>query len=290
MTALAKTFEEVHEILADMMTRMGGMVEWSRTHNSSIKYSKLALIDFAHPGVKKPCPPLILPSITIEPTQSAKYLRIVLDQNLNWAQQLAHVQGKGSTWAAQIKRLTRPTWGLTPKGARKLFVGVVLSCILYGIDVWCTPIHGSNANGRRKGSVTFIKKLSSVQHAGALAITGGFRTSPSDSLDAHAALLPINLKVEKVCHDVITRMATLPQAHPLHKLIKKSIKRQVKKHRSPLYTLTAIFAINPCKMEKIPPVCTHPKRSGLQEICIDIPLGKEESKRADATTIEKIKV
>jgi hypothetical protein len=89
------------------------MIEWSKWHNSSIEYSKLALIDFSHPGVKKTRPPLQLPEITVEPTQSAKYLGIVLDQNLNWGPQMAHIRGKGSKWAMQIKRLTRPTWGLT---------------------------------------------------------------------------------------------------------------------------------------------------------------------------------
>ena len=290
LIATAKTFEEAHEVLADMMTRPGGMVEWSKSHNSSIEYSKLALIDFSHPGVKKPRPPLELPSITIEPTQSAKYLGIVLDQNLKWTQQAASVRGKGSKWAAQIKRLTRPTWGLTPSGARKLFVSVALPRILYGIDVWCTPIHGKNAKGRRKGSIAPIKKLTSVQRAGALAVTGGFRTSPTDALDAHASLLPLDLKIEKACHDAITRIATLPQEHPLHKLIRKSTKRQVKRHRSPLHTLTSIFGIDPSKMERIPPVRTHPKKRGPQGICVDIPPNKDDSKRADTNTTEQIKV
>jgi hypothetical protein len=91
LTATAKTFEEAHEILAEMMTRSGGMVKWSKSHNSSIKYSKLALIDFSHHGVKKPRPPLTLPSITIDPSLHAKYLGIILDQHLNWAPQLAQV-------------------------------------------------------------------------------------------------------------------------------------------------------------------------------------------------------
>jgi hypothetical protein len=91
-------------------------------------------------------------------------------------------------------------------------------------------MHGKNAKGRRKGSVNFIKKLTTVQRAGALAITGGFRTSPTDSLDAHAALLPMELRVQKVCHAAITRMATLPVEHPLHSLVKKSAKRLIKRH------------------------------------------------------------
>lgn len=135
LTATAKTFTEAHTILMDMMQRVGGMIEWSKSHNSFIKYSKLALTDFAHHRVKKSCTPLILPDVTIEPAQNARYLSIILDQNLNWGPQLAQVHGKGSKWMVQIKRLTRPTWGLTPKAAKKLYTGVALPCILYGIDI-----------------------------------------------------------------------------------------------------------------------------------------------------------
>jgi ribonuclease HI len=161
---------------------------------------------------------------------------------------------------------------------------------MYSIDVWCTPLHGRNDRGGSKGSVSFIKKLSLVQQAGALAITGGFRTSPTDSLDVHAALLPIDLQVEKACHNAYTRMAALPPSHPLHKLIRKSAKRYIKRHRSPLHTLTDIFSINPSDVEKIPPVHIHPKRRGLQDIQIDVPTNKDDPKRVDANAIEEIKV
>jgi ribonuclease HI len=273
-----------------MMTRIGRMIEWSMSHNSSIKYSKLALIDFSHHGVKKPRPPLILPSITVEPTQNTKYLGIILDQHLNWAPQLAQVRGKGSKWTAQIKRLTRPMWGLTLKGARKLYVSIVLPRIMYGIDIWCTPLHGKNARGGSKGSVSFIKKLTSIQRAGAIAITGGFQTSPTDSLDAHAAILPIELRIEKACHNALTRMAALPKKHPLHALVKKTTKRYIKRHHSPLHTLTDLFRLNPNNVEKIPPVHIHPRKRGLRDLRIDIPHTKDDSKRADANTIEKVKV
>jgi hypothetical protein len=91
LTATATMFTEAHNILANMMTRAGGMVKWSKWHNSSIEYSKVALIDFLHPGVKRPRLPLTLTEITVKPTQSTKYLGIVLDQNLKWGPQLAHI-------------------------------------------------------------------------------------------------------------------------------------------------------------------------------------------------------
>ena len=290
LIATAKTFEEAHQMLVEMMTRLGGMIEWSKSHNSSVEYGKLALIDFSHHGVKRTRPALTLPDVTIEPTPNAKYLGIILDQHLNWGPQLAQVRGKGSKWASQIRRLARPSWGLTPKAAKKLYVSVALLRILYGIDIWCTLLHGKNARGGRKGSVNIVKKLTTVQRAGTLAITGGFRTSPTDSLDAHAGMLPIELRIEKSCHKAITRMATLPCEHPLHALVKRSTKGLAKRHRSLLHILTGIFGTDPLKIEKIPPVCIHPNRKSSRMVHIDIAQSKEASKRANANATEKIKV
>jgi hypothetical protein len=39
---------------------------------------------------------------------------------------------------AQIQRLTRPTWGVTPKFAKWLYTSVVLPRVLYVVDLWCT--------------------------------------------------------------------------------------------------------------------------------------------------------
>jgi len=48
MIAIADMFLEVHEKLSSMMTRAGGVAEWSSQHNSPLEYSKLMLVDFTH--------------------------------------------------------------------------------------------------------------------------------------------------------------------------------------------------------------------------------------------------
>ena len=128
--ATAKNFEETHHILNAMMTREGGVYEWSKTHNSPLEHSKLALIDFAHSNKKIPRPSLTLLSTTLTPTKSTKYLGIVIDQNLNWKAQHAHAIEKGSKWASQVRRIARPSWGITPKYARRLYISVALPRIL----------------------------------------------------------------------------------------------------------------------------------------------------------------
>ena len=96
MLAIADTFEEAHEMLADMMGREGGVTEWSSTHNSPLEYSKLVLMNFAHVQSQKTRPPLQLPQRTVKPVISTKYLGVFFDQNLNWKAQQAHAVKKGT--------------------------------------------------------------------------------------------------------------------------------------------------------------------------------------------------
>ena len=162
LTATASTFQQAHDKLADMMTRQGGAIEWTATHNSMFEYSKLALINFAHRSKSEPRPPLILPTITITPSESVKYLGVILDKGLNWKEQAAYVTGKGSTWAAQIRRAVRPSWGLTPRSARKLYVGVAIPRILYGIEIWCYPAYRGKGNDVRKDPMAATRKLATI--------------------------------------------------------------------------------------------------------------------------------
>ena len=84
LIATAKDFEGTHEILADMMTRRNGAIDWSKNHNSKFEFSKLALIDFAHRNKKIHRPHLTLPNTTIMPSRNTKYLGVFLDQHLSW--------------------------------------------------------------------------------------------------------------------------------------------------------------------------------------------------------------
>jgi hypothetical protein len=101
-----------------MMCRAGGVSDWSKTHNSPLEYTKLALIDFAHRSNSKSRTVLQLPQRSIEPTNSTKYLGVIVDQSLEWKAQQAYAVEKGMKWASQIRRIARPTWGITPNYAR----------------------------------------------------------------------------------------------------------------------------------------------------------------------------
>ena len=290
ITASAATFDEAHVKLRDMMTREGGAIGWAKKHNSLFEYNKLALIDFAHSSRPMERPLLILPSVTVNPTKCTKYLGIMLDQNLNWKEQIVYMQEKGSKWAAQIHCAARPSWGLTPRAARRLYIGVAIPRIMYGADVWCIPIHVENEGDRQKGSVHAIRKLTSTQRAGSLAITGGFRTSPTDALNAYASTLPLHLKVERIFHRAAVRIASLPDSHPLRRQYRLAGARKVKRHKSALHYMTQLYNIKADAVEMIPAVRQNPAEISSLPVTIEIAGDKEASALLDSNSREEIKV
>ena len=290
LLAIAQTFEEAHMALADMMTRRGGVVDWSESHNSFLEYSKLALVDFAHPASSKERTTLTLPSGTIKPMPSTKYLSVILDQHLNWKAQHAYTIEKGTKWATQIRRISRPSWGITPKYARRLYISVALPRIMYGADLWCHPMQGERNETKIKGSAKVQKHLVTLQRAGSIAITGGLRTSPTDSLNAASYLLPVPLLVDKICYRALTRLAMLPPGHPLFPLVRKNASGRVKRHRAPLHILLSLYKLNPTLVEKIPPTARNPEQVGKLPFNIRVPKDRKSSVAEAAAAREEIQV
>ena len=156
LIATTSDFPRAHNILVDMMTRPRGAIEWSSKHNSKFEFSKLALIDFAHRNSAKQRCPLVLPNSTIEPSPSAKYLGVFMDQQLQWNTHIAHVIKKGANWSSQIRRIMAPSWGLTPKHAQKIYRSIAIPRILYAVDVWGTPKAIETTETYRKGTSSAV--------------------------------------------------------------------------------------------------------------------------------------
>jgi ribonuclease HI/exonuclease III len=290
MMATGADFNEAHRKLEDMMCRTGGVGNWSETHSSPLEYSKLALINFAHRHKDMGNPTLQLPQRTIHPGESTKYLGVFIDRKLNWKVQQAYAVEKGAKWMAQIRRLTRPTWGITPKYAKRLFMSVALPRVLYAVDVWCTPTNCEHPGPKAVGSAKVTRQLTSIQRAGALAITGGLRSSPTDALNASAFLLPTPATIDKWCHRAYIRMATLPQKHPLFKQVNWKKTSTTRRHKGPLHNLAGTYNLVARNVEKIPSFARNPSKTGKNPFQTSIPIDKEASVLEAANAKEEIQV
>lgn len=104
------------------------------------------------------------------------------------------------------------------------------------------------------GSVNTLKFLQKTQRIASLAITGSLRTSPTDLLDIHAGLLPIELALLKACHSAAVRFLALPDTHPLHQITKDARRNPPVKHPSPIDQLLKTLKLRNTMMETIYPI------------------------------------
>ena len=142
---------------------------------------------------------------------------------------------------------------------RQLYISVALPKITYELDFWYTPPNKKASQTKNSGSAGALCQLQKVQRIVSLAINGALRTTPTDFLDAHAGLLPVELALLKASHRAAIWLLTLPDTHPLHSIIESIRNDWPKRHPSPLANLIKIFKLRRKKLETILPVAQCPQ-------------------------------
>ncbi|KAJ1299394.1 hypothetical protein OPQ81_011131 [Rhizoctonia solani] len=216
------TFEDNHRSLVDMMSRRGGALEWSNTHNSTFELDKTACMDFAPPAMSKKLalPPLHIRGQVITPVKSHTLLGVIMDQMLNWREQCDKALAKGQKWAGQLNRLARMSFGTSVETARRLYLSIAVPRFTYVADVWFTPVT-QGPSGRRSGSAGFADRLARIQSTAARVILGAMSSTPVTAMDAHLDLLPMHILMNETCQRAAIRLAATPTDHPLHKAVIK---------------------------------------------------------------------
>ena len=108
----------------------------------------------------------------------------------------------------------------------------MLPKITYGLDIWYTPPYKLVGFTKNTGLVNILHSLQKTQRLASTAITGMLHTAPTDLLDAHAGILPMELALLKACHRVIVRAYTVPSTHPLYQIIQQAKRNPPMKHLS----------------------------------------------------------
>ena len=135
-----------------------------------------------------------------------------------------------------------------------------------------------------------MRLLTQTQRSGALAITGALCTAPTDTLNACSFLPPAIHTIDKWCHHAALRLASVPPEHPLHKPVKHSTSRYIRRHRSPLHVLFNGYDFDHKRLEKIPFKPRNPASKGKLPFTIRIPHNKEASIEEALRANEKVQV
>ena len=266
--AIEENFEETTNRLEHLMSKEDGGVQWSKEHNSRFEASKSVVLHATRKTQQDPedddkrvrldRPRLHLQGKEIEDVENFKYLGVQFDTQLRWSRQAQRATANATKWLLQFCRLTRPSTGIGSKLMRRLYLAVALPKITYGLDVWYSPPTKQVGAIKNTGSVGVLKSLQRLQRIATLAITGALRSTPTDLLDAHAGVLPMELVLLKACHRATVRLLTLPNTHPLHKRIASAKRSPPTSHPSPIDHLVKIFGLGKTKMETISPTTDGP--------------------------------
>ena len=167
-----------------------------------------------------------------------------------------------------------------------MFSSIAIPRILYAVDVWGIPKPIERLEVNRRSTNAAVSKLISTQRAGALAITGGLRTTPTDVLDMHVHLLPTHLEIDKICHRAATRIAMLPPAHPLYKPARKCTNQRTGRHKSPLHQLMQNYVAKPQEVETIKPTPCNPALTHKRPFTVSFAKDKNKSVDEDERASE----
>ncbi|KEP44880.1 putative reverse transcriptase from transposon X-element protein, partial [Rhizoctonia solani 123E] len=209
-------------------------------------------IDFAPSATSKRLdrPPLTIRGEVITPVKSHTLLGVTLDQTLTWREQCDKALAKGMSWAGQLNRLARMSYGTPMRTARRLYLSIAVPRFSYAADIWYSPVT-QGPGGRRSGSAGFADRLARIQSTAARAILGAMRSTPVTSLDAHLDLLPMHILMNEACQRAAVRLAATPTDHPLRKAVIKCATGR-KRHQPPLQRILHFAGVNPSDFEQWP--------------------------------------
>ncbi len=217
------------------------LLGWSDHHACKFDVPKFQMLHCTRNEKKYEALPLVIGTHTIVPSDSAKYLGVVVDRKLRWREHADLAVAKGTSAMLAVARLSKPTFGLPHKHIRQLVRSVVIPKMEYALPVWYTPVHTPAGSKRRTGSVGLVNRLGKVQRLAARVISGAFKTTATAALDYHAGLPPIDLRLNQTAFNATVRLASLPPSHPLHKIVKRCARTCPRFHHSPIHELFKAF-------------------------------------------------
>ena len=176
-----------------------------------------------------------------------------------------------TNWVMQFCRLTRLSTGPSVKLMCQLYISVAIPKMTYALDIWYTPPTKPLSHRRSVGSVGVLRQMVKLQRMASLSIVGGMKSTPTDLLDTHTGLLPMELTLLYICHRATVQFCSLPLLHLLYAMVRAAHLLTTKKHSDPIRNVLKIFELNPQKFETIRPDTTlltyykHVKATILRE-------------------------
>lgn len=128
----AKSSEELQE-KADKSIEVAQ--QWANSFQLSFNTNKSTATLFTK-KIKYNIPQLHINNETIKLQDTFKYLGIIIDKRLNWAEHIKYIHAKTRNTLTQLSRVASNTWGLDGAALRTIYKGALIPALLYNCSVW----------------------------------------------------------------------------------------------------------------------------------------------------------
>ncbi|KAJ5111866.1 zinc knuckle domain protein [Penicillium alfredii] len=197
-----------HETLKKLKAACHKADQWAEKHASVFDPKKYALIHFVNTKEVDPqYLPLRLREHTVPATETAeRYLGYWLDPNLEFHHHHEKAVAKASVSLRALRSLAGSTWGASLYAMRRIYQGVIIPQMLFGVSVWYQPMHVSKSKAQ-----SICRPFAAIQKQAACLISGAFRTTAAEALNAELHLPPISIHVNRLVKEIALRLRTGPE-------------------------------------------------------------------------------
>ncbi|KIK95473.1 hypothetical protein PAXRUDRAFT_45220, partial [Paxillus rubicundulus Ve08.2h10] len=161
-------------------------------------------------------PPMAIRGTVIKSSPTHRFLGVLVDNMLRWHAHINNAIGKGTAYVMQLCHLSLSVKGIPLLLMKQLYMLVAVLKMLYAVDLWFHPLYVEDLDTTHWGSIGIAKRLGRIQHLAIISITGTMCTTATDVLEAHAKLIPLQHRIQNLCHQAILCFAAHPPLHPLH--------------------------------------------------------------------------
>ena len=195
---------------------------WARKHAAKFAPDKFELIHFKNPRSTVPIDDDIQPDLydidtrmgndrlpittneqIIQPSESAKYLGVWLDQTLSFDAHRAKLSGKGNASLEALRGISGSTWGASLMAIRTVYRAVVIPQLLYGVAAWYCPLSKTTPKVEENRITTIF---TAIQRRACILIAGAFKSMSAAALNIELYLLPIKLQMQKTIEETAIRI------------------------------------------------------------------------------------
>lgn len=182
--------------------------QWALRHASVFDRKKYQLIHFVNPrsGIQAQKQHIQLQDdVQINACDAVKYLGVWLDSMLTFTEHRNQAVAKAGTSLEALRGLAGSTWGIALGQMRRIYQAVVIPQMLYGAAAWFQPGLMS-----QKHITSTIKDFAGIQKRAACLISGAFRTTAAEALNAELHLMPMRQQLDQLAKMTAIRIRTGP--------------------------------------------------------------------------------